>query len=173
MMNLCHCLVAACKGRRPFPLGSRTIPASDTSSWVLSTDTTKCNSKLCYERRSVGQSVLVSIPVLGSGLDICSFQTVRRLLMWGARSTDNRGNFSSMIVCFLDAGETTCPRNCFLAKTAFLSLIHAPLTCNGFTCLPVYGFRYTTSFNALQYFKGAQNIKMQILWKLETQNRCV
>jgi hypothetical protein len=48
-------------------------------------------SKLCYDRRSVGQSVLVSSPILGPTSDFYYCQTAAGLLMWGALSDERTG----------------------------------------------------------------------------------
>jgi hypothetical protein len=52
-----------------------------------------CNSsqKLCYDRRSVGQSVLVSSPTWGPRPDSYYSQTVAGLLTWGVLSDKRRG----------------------------------------------------------------------------------
>jgi hypothetical protein len=46
---------------------------------------------LCYDRRSVGQSVLVSRPIWGTRPDLCYCQTVAGLLIWGALSVEKAG----------------------------------------------------------------------------------
>jgi hypothetical protein len=51
----------------------------------------KLKSKLCYDRRSVGQSVLVSSTHLGLTKDFYYCQTVAGLLMWDALSDDRKG----------------------------------------------------------------------------------
>jgi hypothetical protein len=48
----------------------------------------KSKSKLCYDRRSVGQSVFVSTPIWGARLDFYYYQTVAGLLMWGVLSDE-------------------------------------------------------------------------------------
>jgi hypothetical protein len=48
-------------------------------------------SKLCYDRRSVGQSVLVSSMHLGPKARFYYCQTVAGLLMWGALSDERKG----------------------------------------------------------------------------------
>jgi hypothetical protein len=65
-----RCLVAASIGGRSpfsgFPNSPRPqLPASHFSQVQLSTDSIKLKSKLCYDRRLVGQSVLMSSPQLG------------------------------------------------------------------------------------------------------------
>jgi hypothetical protein len=51
----------------------------------------KSKSKLCYDRRSVGQSVLVSNTHLGLTTRFCYCQAVAGLLMWGALSDERTG----------------------------------------------------------------------------------
>jgi hypothetical protein len=51
--------------------------------------------------------------------------------------THSTGNSSAMIARCLVTGETRCTRKCFLAKTVFLSLIHATVVLIG---LHVYRF---------------------------------
>jgi hypothetical protein len=46
--------------------------------------------KLCYDRRSVGQSVLMSIPIWGTRSVFCYCQTVVGLLIWGTFSDERR-----------------------------------------------------------------------------------
>jgi hypothetical protein len=45
-------------------------------------------AKLCYDRRSVGESLLVSSPIWGPRPDSFYCQTVTDLLMWGALSNE-------------------------------------------------------------------------------------
>jgi hypothetical protein len=71
----------------PLPLGFRTVPgltyqlASRVSQLKLSTESTN-NSSPCYDRRSAGQSLLVSSPIWGPRPDFCYCQTAAGLLMW-------------------------------------------------------------------------------------------
>jgi hypothetical protein len=52
----------------------------------------KRKSKLCYDRLSLAQSVLVSSPlILGPIRDLYYCQTIANLLMWGALSEENTG----------------------------------------------------------------------------------
>jgi hypothetical protein len=51
----------------------------------------KSKSKLCYYRRSVGQSILVSSLIWGSKPDFYYCQTVAGILMWGALSDERTG----------------------------------------------------------------------------------
>jgi hypothetical protein len=48
-------------------------------------------SKLCYDRRSVGQSVLVSSPIWGPRPDFCYYWILAGLLMWPALSDETTG----------------------------------------------------------------------------------
>jgi hypothetical protein len=58
----------------------------------------KSGWKLCYDQRSVGQSVLVQNPVWGPRPVFCYCQTVVGLLMWGALS-DERTDLSLVYTC--------------------------------------------------------------------------
>jgi hypothetical protein len=59
---------------------------------VISYDSqSKSKSKLCYDRRSVGQSVLVPCPIWRSRPGFYYCQAVSRLLMWGALSNERTG----------------------------------------------------------------------------------
>jgi hypothetical protein len=51
----------------------------------------KSKSKLCYDWRSVGQSILVSAPIWGPKPDFYYCQRVVGLLMWGALSDERTG----------------------------------------------------------------------------------
>jgi hypothetical protein len=51
----------------------------------------KSKSKLCYDRSSVGQCVLVSSAHLGLTTRFCYSQTVAGMLMWGALSDERTG----------------------------------------------------------------------------------
>jgi hypothetical protein len=51
----------------------------------------KSKSKLCYDRRSFGQSVLVSRPICGPRPDFCYCETVAGLLTWGVFSHKKTG----------------------------------------------------------------------------------
>jgi hypothetical protein len=53
---------------------------------------------LCYERRSGGQSVLVSSPTWGLRPDFYYCQTVTGLLMWGALSNERTGLSFTIVV---------------------------------------------------------------------------
>jgi hypothetical protein len=51
----------------------------------------KSKSKLCYDRRSVGQSFLVQAPIWGLRPDIYYYKTVAGLVMWGVLSGERKG----------------------------------------------------------------------------------
>jgi hypothetical protein len=74
---------------------SELFPPLATSFSLLTTATLswlKINhSKLCYDRRSVDQSVLVSSPIWGSRPDFYYYQTFVGLLMWGDLSDERTG----------------------------------------------------------------------------------
>jgi hypothetical protein len=53
--------------------------------------TNKSKSKVCNDRRSVGQSILVSSPILGPRPEFCYCQTIAGLLMWSALSDERTG----------------------------------------------------------------------------------
>jgi hypothetical protein len=82
-------VAASNSGRSPsfgFPNCPRPqLPASHLSQRQLSTGSIKPKSNLCYDRRSVGQSVWGRRP------DFCYCQTVAGLLMWGAVSDETTG----------------------------------------------------------------------------------
>jgi hypothetical protein len=60
----------------------------------------KSVSKLCYDRRSVGQSVLVLSPLSGAPIsDFCYCKTVTVLLMWGALSDQRTGLSFTIATC--------------------------------------------------------------------------
>jgi hypothetical protein len=62
---------------------------------TFSTDS-ESKSNLCYDRRSVGHSLLVSSRIWGPRQDFCDCQTVAGLSMWGAVA-DERRNLSFTI----------------------------------------------------------------------------
>jgi hypothetical protein len=85
----------------PLPVGSRTAPAyqllpatahnNRTPAVLWLTDCNKSKSKLCYDWRSVGQSVLCQAPIWGPRPDFYYCQTVAILLMLGAISDKRMG----------------------------------------------------------------------------------
>jgi hypothetical protein len=73
-------------------------------------------SKLCYNGRSVSQSVLVSSPIWDPRLDFCYCQTVAVLLIWGALS-DKRTCLSFTIaagLCQHSYSWLRVPQNCLM-----------------------------------------------------------
>jgi hypothetical protein len=64
---------------------------NDEESTITSRSGGKSKSKLRYQRRTVGQSFLVSNPFWGTRPDICYCQTVPGFLMWGALSDEKTG----------------------------------------------------------------------------------
>jgi hypothetical protein len=80
---------------------SEISPASGTSLALLTTvaltllnqidHNSKSKSKLCWDQRSVGQSVLLSSPIWSARPDSCYCQTVAGMLMCGALSDESSG----------------------------------------------------------------------------------
>jgi hypothetical protein len=69
---------------RRCPSSRPQLPDSHFSQRQLSADSTdKSESKLFYDRRSVGQFVLVSSPAWSTRSDFCYCQTFAGLLVWG------------------------------------------------------------------------------------------
>jgi hypothetical protein len=72
--------------------------ASAPAGWLLS-HTWQFKSKSHYDRRSVGQSVLVSSPIWGPWLDFCYCQTFAVLSLRGAISDERTGlSFVAVVV---------------------------------------------------------------------------
>jgi hypothetical protein len=60
--------------------------------------TQKPKSDLCYDRRSVGQCVLVSSPIWGPTSDFCYFRTFADFLLWGSISEERTGRLQILVV---------------------------------------------------------------------------
>jgi hypothetical protein len=77
--------------RRLAPISLNFVPSNCRLSTVSRLLSFNSKSKLYYDRRSAGRSVLVSSRIWGPRPDFCYCQTVTGLFMWDALSDEKTG----------------------------------------------------------------------------------
>jgi hypothetical protein len=126
------------------------------------TDDSKSKSKLCYDRRSVGQSVLEKAPIWGLRPDLYYCLTVTGFLMWGAFSDERTG---------LSFARVTAVVSVLSVRTIYILHVIKGMYVSMYVCMYVCMYVYTIYTGPLsvqaQYSKSCPTI---ILYPLGTDH---